>query len=48
MGAMVMSGVLTALPGLPALRRRGAGPLGSGEIGYLHDRREVGGQVRMP
>ncbi|WP_179083486.1 hypothetical protein [Streptomyces rectiverticillatus] len=46
-GATVVCGALATVP---AVVRRGAAarPLGAGEIGYLHDGRKVGGQVRMP
>ncbi|MEU1815663.1 hypothetical protein ABZ543_10765 [Streptomyces roseifaciens] len=48
-GATVMSGVLAAVPVVPAvLRRRAARALRAGQVGYLHDGREVRGQVRMP
>ncbi|WP_160330203.1 hypothetical protein [Streptomyces roseifaciens] len=45
-GATVVSGVLAPLPAV--VRGGAARTLGAGEIGYLHDGREVGGQVRMP
>ncbi|MFC5144218.1 hypothetical protein [Streptomyces aureoversilis] len=47
-GATAVSGSGVLAP-LPAVVRGGAArPLGAGEVGYLHDGREVGGQVRMP
>ncbi|MFE5868710.1 hypothetical protein ACFQ6V_08655 [Streptomyces roseifaciens] len=49
-GATVMSGAfLAAVPVVPAVLRRGAArALGAGQVGYLHDGREIRGQVRMP
>ncbi|MCQ8769561.1 hypothetical protein [Streptomyces telluris] len=51
-GATVTSGVLAAAPVVPVvpavLRRRAARALRAGQVGYLHDGREVRGQVRMP